>query len=155
ESPAPKQSGKYADQTMEMTGHGRGVDAHYPVKIYEGAELEARRVVSGPNGELIYAESRLPVRDGEYIYVMDKHGNIFIDKPQFGEVHHSSLAGGGKPAAGGQMNVAHGKPVKLDEITGHYGDNQPRGRSEVVKQELSDQGVDVSKARTEHYKNRK
>jgi hypothetical protein len=149
ESVPPKLGGKYADIAMELSESMKKYDEFHRVKIYYDDVLAARRVVAGPNGELIYAESRVPVGNGDHIYVMDKNGNIYVDRPQFGEVHHSSLAGGEAPAAGGHMYVVDGKPAYIDEKTGHFGDKQPAGRSEVVKNELAEQGADVSNTHAE------
>jgi len=145
---APKKlsGGKYADKGIgPMSQIGQRIDRERPVKIFNTSELESRRVVAH-EGKLVYAESGKPVTTTkETIYVMDKHGNVYVDESQFGSVHHSSLAGGEEPVAGGHITTKEdGTLVELTEQTGHYGENQPLGRSELVKSELGSQGVDTS-----------
>ncbi len=143
----PRSGGKYSDKTMEMSDYGRRWDRNHPVEIFDQAKLENHRVVEGEDGKLVYANSGKPVNSpyGEAIYVMDEHGNFYVhENPEVGRIHHSSLAGGNDPVAAGHITAEDGKVTDLNEQTGHYGENQPIGRSELAKQELGSQGVDVS-----------
>lgn len=145
--PPPKTGEPYADRATEMTGHGQSVDSRYPVKIYTPEELAARRVVPTDDGRLVFAESGKPV-DGNKIYVMDKAGNVYADDPVFGEVHHSSLAGGEKPAGAGHMTADNGRLLHLDDSSGHFGENLKPNSPDVVRNELASQGTDVSQTTT-------
>jgi uncharacterized Zn-binding protein involved in type VI secretion len=143
--------GKYADKAMEMTDFGKRWDRQHPVEIFDEARLAQHRVVS-KDGKLVYAEDGRPVHspDGEAIYVMDEHGNMYVhENPQVGRIHHSSLAGGKKPAGAGHITADNGKVTGLNEQTGHFGENQPSGRSDLVKDELGSQGVDTTDTVTE------
>jgi len=149
--------GRYDDQMFTMSGHGIRTDAEYPVRIFDSTELEAHRVVAGPNGSLVYAQSgdfvhSVPNADGEIdlMYVMDRHGNLYATDTELLRVHHSSLAGGDYPAGAGMLDAQDGSVRVLDEDSGHYGSNQPFGRSGVVLQEMERQGVDTSAAVATH-----
>ena len=149
----PKGGRKYANMAAEMTGRGRRTDANYKVKIFTPEELEAFRVTAGPDGKLVYAQSGKPVttRDPKNppIYVMDQDGNVFVhESPKHGEIHHSSLAGGDDPAAAGQMAVNDGNVTEMDDSSGHYGPNEQPGAPDAAKNELSQQGVDMSNCQT-------
>lgn len=139
--------GKYAGQNLRMPGIMRVYDQQRNVQIFTPIELANYRVTAGPNGELMYANSgqRL-VSNGEYIYVMDQNGNMFAARAQEGVIHHSSLAGpNANPIAGGHLVTdGRGRLIGLDENTGHFGGSQPPGRSDIVRAELGQQGIDIS-----------
>jgi hypothetical protein len=149
---SPKLGGKYRGLDLEMGESYKQRDLDYGVKIYNAYELESFRVISDANGRMIFAKGGKPVNTTKGIYVMDVHGNVYVHQaPQFGAIHHSSLAGGRRPAAGGGIAVKDGKVLLLDEGTGHYSASQPAGRVRVVVKELGDQGVNTSKAIIEEY----
>ncbi|MCM3874997.1 MAG: hypothetical protein NEA02_01115 [Thermoanaerobaculia bacterium] len=150
--PEKLSGGKYADKQAEMTGLGKDVDERYPVKIFTESELESRRVVAR-DGKLVFAETGEPVTTTkDTIYVMDRHGNMFIDESEFGSVHHSSLAGGEEPVAAGHIGAKDGRVTMLNESSGHYGENLKDGASGLAKDELARQGVDTSATVASGYK---
>jgi hypothetical protein len=137
-----------------MTRRGTAVDNNNPVQIFTGAERDRYRVVAGPNGELVYPnQGNRPVHspDGNAIYVMDKHGNMYVhENPKYGDIHHSSLAGGEEPVAAGhvaQIGEPPGPapPHAMNNASGHY---EPDGnRTVLARDEMSRQGVDTSGTR--------
>ena len=147
EIPKARTGGLYDNKTIKMTNLGKKVDKNYPVIIFKGKTLEKFRVVADKDGRMIYAHSgQLVNTHGQGIYVMDRHGNIFFhEKPSYGSVHHSSIAGGDDPVAAGEGIVRNGKPISLNENTGHYGGqgHQPPGRIELFEKELKVQGINV------------
>ena len=152
--PPAKAGGDYDYLGLPMTRRGKAVDANNPVRIFQGAEREQFRVVAGPNGELIYPnQGNRPVHspDGSAIYVMDQHGNVYVhENPKYGDVHHSSLAGGEPPVAAGhiaQIGEPPGPqgPHSMNNSSGHY---EPDGnRTVLARDELNRQGVDTSGTR--------
>ena len=149
----PLRGNKYKDSEIEMGERYKQKDKEEGIKIYNETELEGFRVIADQDGKLIYAKSGKPVNTNqEGIYIMDKHGNVFVhENPQSGPIKHSSLAGGKKPAGGGRIYAEDGKVLLIDEGTGHYGGNQPAGRVYVVNEELKNQGVDMRGATLEPY----
>jgi RHS repeat-associated protein len=145
--PSPKTGDPYADRATEMTDYGRRFDGRHRVQTYRPEELEAHRVVPTDDGRLVYAQSGEPV-NGDNIYVMDKSGNVYADKPDIGNIHHSTLAGGEDPAGAGHLYADNGRLLSVDDSSGHYGENLKPDSPEVVKNELASQGADVSQTQT-------
>ena len=145
--PPRKVAVKYDKELIELTDLGRWWDARNPVVIYDAVQLEGYRVVAGSAGRLIYAQTgrRVDCRGG--IYILDGRGNVYVhEQPKPRTIHHSSLTGGGYPAGAGEIHVQDGVIHRMDENSGHYGENQPSGRVHVVTSELESQGVDTSHA---------
>ena len=152
--PPPLTGGKYADRAVGMTDRCKDFDKRNNVLIFDADQREAHRVVAGPNGELVYAQSGKPVHSpgGEAIYVMDEHGNTYVhEKPIVGSVHHSTLAGGEPVVAAGHVaqigEPDPQPPHSMNNSSGHYGANVKPGSTDVAKNELGNQGVDTSGTR--------
>jgi hypothetical protein len=78
---------------------------------------------------------------------MDKHGDMYVhEKPVIGSIHHSTIAAGEDPAGAGHIGAIDGRLTKLNESTGHFGENQPPGTVYKVANELESQGADISAA---------
>lgn len=119
-----------------------------------GDALEAHRVTADSEGRLVYAQSGevVDTPDHPAIYVMDTDGNVYVHPdPKFGEVHHSTIAGGEPVASAGEIQVINGKVTDIDDQSGHYGGNLQPNSPEVAKQELGQQGVDVSDTQAHNY----
>src|SRR5207248_3064063 len=136
-TPPRKLGGKYADKAMNLTEFGEKWDRNHPVEIYDENTRDSFRVVAGPDGKLVYAETGDPVDIGQTngIYVMDENGNMYVGEQEVFRIHHSSLASGEDPMGAGHIEVRDGQVIKINEETGHYGEYQPPGRSLMVKQE--------------------
>ncbi len=149
----PLRENKYKDSELEMGEGYKERDKQQNIKIYNETELEGFRVVADQDGKLVYAKSGRPVDTGQGgIYVMDRHGNVFVhENPNSGPIKHSSLAGGNNPTGAGQIAVKDGRVLYLDEGSGHYGGNQPSGRVYDVGRELEDQGVNMKGVTLEPY----
>ncbi|MBI3271796.1 MAG: hypothetical protein HYZ53_22585 [Planctomycetes bacterium] len=119
----------------------------------------ARRRVTVKDGKLLdangnpldtqAAETAHNPGSGRAIFVVDRHGNLFVELEQkVGEFHHSSFLGPGEEvAAAGEIEVVDGKLVKISNESGHF---KPTG--EFVDQavtQLEAQGVDVSQVTRE------
>ncbi|CAK5280496.1 unnamed protein product [Mycena citricolor] len=63
---------------------------------------------------------RKTVRKNTWIYVSDKHFNIFIGIKKTGTFQHSSLLGGGVVTSAGLITVKQGIVYKLSPLSGHY-----------------------------------
>jgi hypothetical protein len=145
---------KYGDQLADMSEGARQRDADYGVKILSDADRENFRVASNEDGQLVWNATGelVDTPDHPAIYIMDKDGNIFLHPdPEFGEIHHSSLANGQPVAGAGEMQVIQGQPVEVNDKSGHYGGNLPDGAPGRVKNEMNSQGVDTAHTSTEEY----
>ena len=79
----------------------------------------------------------------DYIYVMDKSGNIYIGVSDPGRFHHSSFLAGDDVVAAGHIAFEKGEVVWVSNVSGHY---QPRGKTlDYLLSELNELGIDVSK----------
>lgn len=144
---------KYGDKGLPMTNRGREVDQKYPVQIMSPEQRDAHLVAAGPNGALVYPnQGNRPVHspDGSAIYVMDQHGNVYVhENPKFGSIHHSTLAAGEQPVAAGHIaqigDPDPQPPHMINNQSGHY--EPPADRTQLTKDELSQQGVDTSSMR--------
>jgi hypothetical protein len=149
DSTAPKTDGKYPK--IEMTEFGKEWDRTHPVKTFTPGQLESSRVVAGPDGKLVFAESGKPVDCTNGIYTMDEAGNQFvIEQPQVGRTHHSTMLK--SPSGAGQITSQDGQVLMLDENTGHFGGNQKSGTVKTVANEMASKGVDMSKAEVKPFK---
>ncbi|MFK7827126.1 MAG: hypothetical protein AB8G05_23485 [Oligoflexales bacterium] len=96
------------------------MDKAMGLRYYTPEELETRRVAILPDGTVIDYNGA-PLRPGDWIFVMDETGNIYIDEDIRGKVHHSSFFGGKNISAGGSLQVDEtGKLIRFNNSTGHY-----------------------------------
>lgn len=148
-APPPQSGAKYADQSFDMTEYGKNWDRKYTVKIFNASELESSRVVPRPDGKLVFAETGelVNVSGKEGIYVMDQSGNLYVTEQDISRIHHSSLAAGGRPVAAGHVAIEDGQLLQITEQTGHFGENQLSGTSNLVKREMASQGANISSAK--------
>lgn len=76
------------------------------------------------NGQLMDTRDA-PVRPGKTperaIFVMDRHGNIYISKfSKKGVFHHSSFLSGQPVAAAGDIRIEKGRITDISRTSGHY-----------------------------------
>ncbi|CAK5264561.1 unnamed protein product [Mycena citricolor] len=88
---------------------------------------------------------RKTVRKNTWIYVSDKHFNIFIGIKKTGTFQHSSLLGGGVVTSAGLITVKQGIVYKLSPLSGHY--RTSISHFEHFVDVLRERGVDMHKAR--------
>ncbi|WP_109525434.1 MULTISPECIES: sigma factor-like helix-turn-helix DNA-binding protein [Nocardia] len=92
------------------------------------AERESTRLFVGPEGRLHSASDGRPFHSGwvsgdwnRTEFVIDGSGNIYADTRQVsGRLAHSSFLAGGDVAAVGTIQVHYGRPIAMDEHSGHY-----------------------------------
>ena len=73
-----------------------------------------------------------PERLGKAIYIMDRHGNIYLSFDQhLPHIYHSSFLEGKAVAAAGEMMISNGVLYSISNASGHY-----RPRSVVIKRVL-------------------
>lgn len=148
----PEDPPRYGDVLADMSDGARQRDADYGVQIFSDEERENYRVVSNDDGQLVWNANGEPVDTGDHpaIYVMDQDGNVYMHPdPEFGAIHHSSLANGQPVAGAGEMQVINGQPTQIDDRSGHYGGNLPDGAPDRTKNELNSQGVNTNNTNTE------
>jgi hypothetical protein len=74
---------------------------------------------------------------------MSPEGKIYASKSYpVGEFHHSSFLAGDRVAAGGKLDVAHGKILEVSNDTGHYQTSQANNKQ--LLKELEDRGLSKS-----------
>lgn len=131
------------------------------VKYFTEEEALSHLVTKNVDDELSYnnSDDSTPIStDGDYIYVMDKLGNLFIHKdrqyidsegnyypnndqfnPNWKLVNHSSFTRGESVACAGEISIVDGKITKINNCSGHY---QPAHYSlHRVVSELNKRGV--------------
>jgi RHS repeat-associated protein len=151
--PKPRQPttdpAKYEDDLTDMDQESKDYDAANNVPIFSDDERDKFRVVANDDGQLVWNNNGEPVdtRDTTHIYVMDGDGNVYMcpagDDENGNPIHHSSLAAGQPVASAGQIKVADGDPIEVDDFSGHYGEHLPDTAPDNVKQSLTDQGVNT------------
>ncbi|WP_395338449.1 hypothetical protein PN836_011635 [Ningiella sp. W23] len=117
----------YSNGTAEQI-RGSGVE------YLNDEQREDYRIVS-QGGRLFYAVNRIdsdfptPVNTSGMrgttgtdfgIYVIDLQMNIYINKPQSSQFHHSSFLGGAPVFAAGEMAIHNGLLRGINNKTGHY-----------------------------------
>jgi hypothetical protein len=111
-----------------------------PVKI--GDKMEVRLVDA--NGDLFDTRGAA-AHDGSScaIFVMNEQGEIFSSTFQeVAYLHHSSLSGGEKVAAAGELVVENGKLLAITNRSGHYRPG-PKLTDQAI-QSLREQGLDLA-----------
>jgi hypothetical protein len=69
----------------------------------------------------VYARSKEQVKPGSYMFVMDRHGQLFILSPYESNRHHSSFLRGRPVASAGHLNFdRHAQLSDMSTATGHY-----------------------------------
>lgn len=142
--PKPKLNGRrYERFGKSLYFLANAIDVDIGVKHFTEAELEVVRVVADAEGRAVYAverrEGRLDTSNGgEWMYVMDIHGNFYVALRVENKVFHSSL-GGPSTAAAGVIQIKEGVIRSIDEESGHY---RLTNHMLLVEVELWRQGFD-------------
>ncbi|MCI3206171.1 MULTISPECIES: hypothetical protein [Pandoraea] len=116
-------------------GEDRGVSFESKVMYLKPAERSQFKV-SVQDGLMIGADGRpIDTRDASRrpgktperaIFVMDRHGDIYLSKTfRKGLFHHSSFLAGQPVAAAGDIRIENGKVTDVSRTSGHY---QPTSR---------------------------
>ncbi|GJE85711.1 IQ domain-containing protein [Phanerochaete sordida] len=85
---------------------------------------------------------RATIQKDTWIYVSDKHFNIFIGIKTPGMFQHSSLLGGGLVTSAGLISVHEGMIHKLSPLSGHYRTSTQHFRRFITA--LEERGVDMA-----------
>ncbi|MBC6463587.1 hypothetical protein, partial [Actinomadura sp. HBU206391] len=102
------------------------------------------------NGELFRSNGQalntdMPSRwaeNGEWIFVMDRYGNLYANgKSKPGRFQHSSFLAGDEVAAAGEFVVHDGKLVSINDASGHY--EPPAEYLQQVVKMMRDAGADI------------
>jgi hypothetical protein len=140
---------KHPRLDMTLVGQGRDAEllSEQNFEFYTATEREGFRIEADANGRVTLDRATGKVMpDGQYMFLMDKHGNIYLHPEGMGptgkKAHHSSLSGGKRPSAAGELEVRGGKVVVLNNESGHY--MPESSHTDLVKEELRSQGFDVS-----------
>ncbi len=151
QDPGARSGGLHHHLAVPMLARSEIFDRDEKVEYFDPKKQEAHRVIADAQGRMTYAQTgkRLTIRSA--IYVMDVHGNLYVTKPQVGQVHHSSLSAGGAIVGAGEISVSDGRVLRLDDSSGHYGKNLPRDRVHFVAGELSKDGFDLKEAKVVNF----
>lgn len=106
------------------------------------------RVIEIPRGAQVVATSdRL---ESKLIWAMDDSGNLYIAfSDNAGGIFHSTMMGGFRPVAAGEMIIEKGYITMLNEESGHYA---PSHRLDLVVKELIEQGFKLADVTLENSK---
>lgn len=121
---------------------------------------EATHYAGGRKGGLLWARAlrrtftptgmmerllRKTVKRNTWIYVSDKHFNIFIGIKETGTFQHSSFVSGGIVSSAGLITVKQGQIHTLSPLSGHYRTSIDHFHKFVKV--LQERGVDISKVK--------
>ena len=154
ESNAKLTGKKYKHLKLNMTQHGLNVDAFDAMAVaYTDEQRETHRVVANARGHCVdtalgkvlnfgplagqYEAGKEGV-SSKFIWAMDDSGNLYVDLSQNSAgIFHSTMMGGYRPIAAGEICIENGFIVMLNEESGHYA---PKDRLALVIDELKLQG---------------
>lgn len=152
-------SKKFKHLKLNMTQQGFNTDAYDAMaKAYSDDERETKhRVIANAKGQctdayigkvleiprsvmVVHNPARL---ESKLIWTMDDSGNLYIDmSDNHGGIFHSTMMGGYRPVAAGEILIERGYITMLNEESGHYA---PSHRLEMVVNELKEQGFKFPK----------
>ncbi len=161
----PKLLGKeHRELKLNMTQRGFNTDVDARSKAYpETLRDEKHRIIANHMGQCTNAHSGQVVNvpyliqdvkgsvhrfESKLIWAMDDSGNVYIDiSNDTAGVFHSTMMGGYRPVAAGEMVMVDGRIAMLNEESGHYAPSQ---RLNLVVDALKAQGFDMSKVKLQH-----
>ena len=116
---------------------------HSVVTYYTAEEREQSRLYL-KKGQLNFGGR--PLEPGEYIFVVDRNGNLIAGRPWNHKIHHSSLSGGEPVLMAGEIHVPapddNNKKISITNASGHF--RPDREALEHLLVALRDGGLDTT-----------